>query len=170
MTDRQERKIGTNELLADTDGDSMDDGQELENDLDPTDDSDCPNWYCLRISSVILLTQSGLYDFDGDGLTKEEEEALGSDYRSADTDGDGLIDGEEVTAGSNPLVMDTDGDGLSDGLEIELGSSPILMDSDGDSMSDGEEVSEDLDPTDSSDCPRWYCGGGVLPSIFGALD
>ena len=89
---------------------------------------------------------------------------------SSTADPDYLIDGEEVTAGSNPLVMDTDGDGLSDGLEIELGSSPILMDSDGDSMSDGEEVSEDLDPTDSSDCPRWYCGGGVLPSIFGALD
>ncbi len=170
LTDRQEKKIGTNRLLADTDGDSMDDGQELENDLNPTDDSDCPNWYCLRISPVILLTQSGLYDFDGDGLTKEEEEALGSDYRSADTDGDGLIDGEEVTAGSNPLVLDTDGDGLSDGLEIELGTSPIMVDSDGDSMSDGEEVGEDLDPVDSSDCPKWYCGGGVLPFILGTLE
>ena len=170
LTDRQERKIGTNELLADTDGDSMDDGQEVENELDPTDDSDCPDWYCPRISPVILLTQSGLYDFDGDGLTKEKEEALGTDFRSADTDGDGLIDGEEVTAGSNPLVLDTDGDGLSDGLEIELGSSPILVDSDGDSMSDGEEVLEDLDPADSSDCPKWYCGGGVLPFILGTLD
>jgi hypothetical protein len=81
-----------------------------------------------------------------------------------------LIDGDEVTAGSNPLVLDTDGDGLSDGLEIELGSSPILVDSDGDSMSDGEEVLEDLDPADSSDCPKWYCGGGVLPFILGTLD
>jgi hypothetical protein len=35
-------------------------------------------------------------DFDGDGLTNDEEKAIGTDPRSRDTDGDGLLDGWEV--------------------------------------------------------------------------
>lgn len=165
LTDRQERLFETNELLADTDGDSMDDGLEVENGLDPKDDSDCPNWYCPRISSAILLTQSGFYDLDGDGLTKEEEQALGSDYRSEDTDGDGLSDGEEVGRSTNPLVVDTDGDGLSDGQEIIRSTNPLVADTDGDTMPDGSELDEGLDPNNGNDCPNWYCGGGILNII-----
>ena len=42
--------------------------------------------------------------------------------------------------------------------KFELGLNPTSVDSDGDSMDDGEEVKEGLDPSDDSDCPRWYCG------------
>jgi hypothetical protein len=42
-------------------------------------------------------------DSDGDGLSDEEEAALGTDPDDPDTDGDGFSDGEEVDAGTDPL-------------------------------------------------------------------
>ena len=58
-------------------------------------------------------------DSDGDGLTDEREQELGTDPRVADTDGDGLSDGEEVNEyGTDPMDPDTDGDGLDDGDEV----------------------------------------------------
>ena len=43
-------------------------------------------------------------DRDQDGLTDQEEKALGTDWKKADTDGDGYSDGVEVKNGFNPLV------------------------------------------------------------------
>ncbi|HOX97466.1 MAG TPA: thrombospondin type 3 repeat-containing protein [bacterium] len=43
-------------------------------------------------------------DFDGDGLTNQEEMVLGTNFRKADTDGDGYTDYEEVQAGFDPLT------------------------------------------------------------------
>jgi hypothetical protein len=64
-------------------------------------------------------------DTDGDGLTNEEEAALGTDPASADTDGDGLSDREEVNIWhTNPLSPDTDGDGFTDKTEIDNGFNP----------------------------------------------
>ena len=45
-------------------------------------------------------------DADNDGLTYEEESALGTDYLNPDTDGDGVSDGEEVKRKTNPLKKD----------------------------------------------------------------
>ncbi len=42
-------------------------------------------------------------DSDGDGLTDDEEEALGLDPNSDDSDGDGFTDAEEIEVGTNPL-------------------------------------------------------------------
>lgn len=42
-------------------------------------------------------------DSDGDGLTDEQELALGTDPHNPDTDGDGYPDGVEVENGFNPL-------------------------------------------------------------------
>ena len=71
-------------------------------------------------------------DFDGDGLTAEEEAVVGTNEGNADgscsfttcfdTDTDGFRDGDEVEAGSNPLDPlsipdDFDGDGLSNDQE-----------------------------------------------------
>jgi len=42
-------------------------------------------------------------DCDSDGLTNEEEEAIGTDPESADTDRDGILDGQEVADGTDPL-------------------------------------------------------------------
>lgn len=51
-------------------------------------------------------------DRDQDGLTDQEEKALGTDWKKADTDGDGYSDGVEVKNGFNPLVP-APGDRLS---------------------------------------------------------
>ena len=42
-------------------------------------------------------------DLDGDGLTDEEEAALGTDPGDPDSDGDGWNDGEEVGGNTDPL-------------------------------------------------------------------
>ncbi|GAA4817051.1 Stk1 family PASTA domain-containing Ser/Thr kinase [Nocardioides caeni] len=41
-------------------------------------------------------------DSDSDGLTDEEETALGTDPANPDSDGDGISDGQEVTDGTSP--------------------------------------------------------------------
>lgn len=81
-------------------------------------------------------------DKDGDGLTRCEEEALGTDPLNPDTDGDGLSDGDEVLKyKTDPLNPDTDGDGLSDGDEVwKYKTNPLKADTDGDGLSDGDEV------------------------------
>lgn len=88
--------------------------------------------------------QTEAVDTDGDGLTDEQEAALGTDPNSADTDGDGLTDGEEVNEyGTDPLRADTDGDGLNDGAEVNShNTDPLNADTDGDGLSDGEEVNQ----------------------------
>lgn len=64
-------------------------------------------------------------DSDNDGLTDEEEAALGTNPESADTDSDGLTDLEEVrNYGTDPTNPDTDGDGYLDGQEVEGGYNP----------------------------------------------
>ena len=151
----------------DDDGDSMPDALELANGLNPLDADDCPSWYCLRLNRVLMVATSPDFDLDGDGLSRAQELALGTNVRLPDTDGDGLDDGTEVNAiGSNPLLADTDGDGLDDGTEVGSSTSPLLPDTDGDSMQDGTEVSEGLNPNDDSDCPDWFCPRIPLPQIL----
>ncbi len=93
-------------------------------------------------------------DSDGDGLTDEEEAALGTDPYNRDTDGDGLSDGDEVNIyKTDPLNKDTDFDGLSDGDEVlKYKTDPLVRDTDGGGVADGHEVIEDkTDPLDPSD-------------------
>lgn len=68
-------------------------------------------------------------DPDGDGLTSEQEQALGLDPDKADSDDDGLLDGQEWALGTDPLKPDTDGDGYTDAVEIGDGSDPKDPDS-----------------------------------------
>ncbi len=84
----------------------------------------------------------GMSDDDKDGLTLDEEEALGTDPKKADTDGDGLSDGDEVNKfKTNPLNNDTDGDGLKDNDEIYIyKTNPLKNDTDDDGLLDGEEI------------------------------
>ncbi len=50
-----------------------------------------------------LTSQSGADDADGDGLSNDQEENLGTDPNLADSDNDGFSDLVEAQAGSNPL-------------------------------------------------------------------
>lgn len=185
-TDAVEDAYGTDPLVQDTDGDSVSDGYEILNGYNPLED-DCPRYICTKLSTVIWAAVGSSFDLDRDGLTNGKEKVLATNWQRYDSDGDGLGDGEEVKRATNPLISDTDGDGLSDGNEIARATNPLLADtdgdglsdgdeiaretnplladSDGDSMLDGEEVSEGLDPNDSEDCPKWYCGSGVMNII-----
>jgi hypothetical protein len=90
----------------------------------------------LRHRHIVCL--SGI-DSDGDGLSNQDELALGSDPNSADTDGDGLADIDEVATGTSPTSADTDGDLLPDVDETRLGSLATDPDTDGDGLWDSLE-------------------------------
>ena len=96
---------------------------------------------------IALGTDPNDSDSDDDGVSDGDEVALGTDPTNPDTDGDGLSDGDEVALGTDPTNPDTDGDGLSDGEEGALGTDPTNPDTDGDGLSDGEEVALGTDPT-----------------------
>ena len=69
------------------------------------------------------------YDLDNDGLSNDQEEALGTDPLNPDTDGDGLKDGQEVNVyHTDPLESDSDGDGVKDGAEVQWGFDPLNPD------------------------------------------
>lgn len=133
----------------DTDGDGLDDRDEVANGGNP-----------------------GVADTDGDGLSDGDEVVVGSNLTVPDTDGDGLTDGEEghgaaTIAGvavtfvaTDPTKADTDGDGLTDLEELSgslnaayasnvLGSylpqipgstDPNAADTDADGLTDLEEI------------------------------
>ncbi|WP_440991994.1 DUF7343 domain-containing protein [Haloarchaeobius baliensis] len=116
---------GTSPFEADTDGDGLQDGAEVDShDTDPL-----------------------LEDTDADGLPDAAEVDRNTDPREPDTDSDGLRDGPEVSNGTDPLKADTDGDGLNDGMEVAMGSNPLVANSDDDGIPDGREVELGLDPT-----------------------
>jgi hypothetical protein len=122
---------GTDWLLADTDGDGLDDQLELygaDRVLGTADD---------------LWTDPTERDTDFDGLDDGAEDANGNgvvdpgetDPNDADSDNDGYLDGEEVACGSDPLLAasvprDLDLDGVCDGLDA---------DADGDGVPDDED-------------------------------
>ena len=113
-------------------------------------------WLWLGMLSLTVMGCKNP-DPDGDGLTTEEEMALGTDPNLADTDGDGLSDADDIAFGTDPLIADTDGDGLTDGEESDAGSSGTVVDTDGDGYTDLEEVLAGSNPSDETD--RVYVGG-----------
>ena len=66
-------------------------------------------------------------DTDGDGLTDDEEAALGTDPNNPDTDGDGVSDGDEVANGTDPLAAPP-------APEIEVRGKSDIYIADGDTM------------------------------------
>jgi hypothetical protein len=117
--------------LADTDGDGVNDGQEVTDGTSPL-----------------------VADTDGDGLTDGEEKARGTNSLLADTDGDGLSDGHEIfSTFTDPLAQDSDSNGIADayedpdndgilnGREVnERNTNPKSADSDNDGLSDTYEL------------------------------
>lgn len=88
----------------DTDGDGINDGNEIKKGYDPLDP-------CSPNESAEIC------DPDKDGLSNLAELSMGIDPMNMDTDGDGIDDGLEIYLGSDPNNPDTDGDGISDGAE-----------------------------------------------------
>lgn len=114
-----------------------------------------------------------LIDSDGDGLSDDEEEALGTDPTLIDSDGDGIGDGVEARMGLKPQYtptgdnidiirgcnaeQDTDGDRLNDCEERVLGTDACITDTDGDGIPDLPEFlggTNPLIPEDLKDDDR----------------
>ncbi len=90
-------------------------------------------------------------DTDGDGLTNDQEQLLGSNINLKDSDSDGLSDFEEHNIGTNLLSTDSDYDQLSDFIEvtvpsrygsISLYTNPLKSDTNGDGIPDLIECPE----------------------------
>ncbi len=103
----------------------------------------------------------GIIDSDGDGLTDELEDKIGTDRDFQDTDDDGfsdLLEHRLSLSGSDPLDptdadcladidrQDADGDGLRDCEERFFGTNIRAYDTDNDGFGDGIEVIAALDP------------------------
>jgi hypothetical protein len=126
--------------------------------------------FLVHNRNVIAHADHLYADSDGDGLSDEEEMAIGTNPLLEDTDGDQFNDRLEhllTTLGLDPLktstiancpdpTLDTDGDGLRDCEEMLLGSDKTLFDTDADGFPDAvefrvgtnllsDDVLEDLD-------------------------
>lgn len=158
LDDGQEISLGTSPTSPDSDGDGLSDGVEISIGTNPRSaDADGDGlkdgWEVEHgLNPLVSSGDDGAGgDVDGDGLTNAQEQRRGTDPWNDDTDGDGLADGVEVNAhGTSPLLADTDADGLTDSYEIGLGLDPKDSDSDGDGMPDGWEVGNGLDPLSAS--------------------
>lgn len=140
----QEEEIGTDPYNADTDGDGLNDGDEImKYNTDPLKaDSNGDGLSDYEKVKIYDLDPNKL-DYDGDDLTDYDEiKIYNTDPKNPDTDREGLNDGVEVnTHKTDPNKSDTDVDGLSDHAEVVTHKTdPLNMDSDGDMLDDGEEV------------------------------
>ncbi|MEX0330624.1 MAG: tandem-95 repeat protein [Puniceicoccaceae bacterium] len=110
---------------ADDDGDTIPNGVEADNGLDPFRDDTAE-------------------DLDEDGVSNIDEINQGTFPDNPDSDEDGLNDGEEKAAGTNPLNEDSDGDGILDGADPFplLGNrNPVAEDDSGFTVPQGQVLS-----------------------------
>jgi len=168
-----EQQFQTDPTVADTDGDGLTDGVEVnEHETDPTaaDTDDDGLTDGAEINTYGTNPTTADSDFDGlnDGAEVNTHE---TDPTTADTDADGLDDGAEInehetdptatdtdgdglndtaelnTYRTDPTSADTDADGLDDDVEInEYGTEPTINDSDGDGLDDGAEIKQETLP------------------------
>jgi outer membrane protein OmpA-like peptidoglycan-associated protein len=146
LSNKIEKEIGTNPKKADTDGDGLNDGAEVnQHKTDPLKaDTDGDG---LNDAAEInqYKTDPFKMDSDADGLNDGAEiNQIKTSPLKADSDSDGLNDGAEVNQyKTNPLKADSDGDGLNDGDEVsQHKTDPLKADSDGDGLNDGVEVNQ----------------------------
>lgn len=144
LTNSEEKELGTDPQVADTDGDGLLDGEEFNtyktDPLNPDSDSDG-----LTDSEEVKTHKTNPNSADSDDDTlgdKEEVMTHGTDPNKADTDDDGLNDADELnTHETDPKMADMDKDGLNDGKEINETKTDVKNpDTDGDGLNDGDEV------------------------------
>ncbi len=148
---------GSDPLVADTDGDGISDGVEVNTYESNPKATDTDADGLADAQEATLGTALNNPDSDGDGLLDGWEVANsfnplstpGNDESGVDIDGDGLTNLQEQTAGSNPRNADSDGDGLSDSAEfLTHHTNPLVADTDGDGMTDKQETDTNYDPLD----------------------
>ncbi len=158
LINKAEFQVRTSVKNPDTDNDQIDDGYEVQNDLDP-------------------FTNDANADKDGDGLTNKAEFDAGTRADLVDTDSDDIDDLFEVNSAGqlDPLTNDSSGDADSDGLsniEEYLGpdtdrnisgdnTDPLDPDSDDDLIDDGTERNIGLDPNNPDDADNDIDGDGL---------
>jgi outer membrane protein OmpA-like peptidoglycan-associated protein len=144
LMDKEEQALGTDPLNPDTDGDGLNDFDEVRkyttNPLVVDTDKDGLSDYDEVLKHK---TNALIVDTDGDTLPDGEEV---NNYKTIpvikDTDGDGLDDNEEILKyKTNPLKADSDNDRLNDGAEVKTyKTNPLVADTDNDKLNDGDEV------------------------------
>ncbi|MDJ0865123.1 MAG: Ig-like domain-containing protein [Myxococcota bacterium] len=183
LTNEQERSIGTNRFVGDTDGDGLQDGEEVrilpdgsvEPILDPlradangdSDGDGLGNAEEVRLGTDPLVPDADL-DFDGDGLDNATELRLGTDVDDPDTDADGLCDGPVPTADC-AAGEDLDADGVVGAGETD----PLVTDSDGDAIVDGLDALP-LDPSNGTPVDLVVASGETVVlegrHVFASID
>ncbi|MGZ9817103.1 DUF3289 family protein [Peribacillus simplex] len=142
------------ESTSDTDGDTIADGIEFLEGMNPfkkdTDGDGLQDNIEYEVKSFISPTKydsdrNGISDadedIDEDGLSNKDEQANQTNLIKGDSDQDGLTDGFEVHQFDTlPNKYDTDNDGLSDGDEYTLKTNPNAADSDNDGSEDSQEL------------------------------
>ena len=135
----------------DTDGDGMDDGDEVQvffsdpTYADPDDDSDGYYWFqdCDDNDSD---RSPGLSEWLN-GIDDDCDEEVDEDFLTTDADRDGLIDVDEYNVYNTEWQdADTDDDGMQDGYELYIGTNPLFADLD----NDGDGVRWFLDCDDNN--------------------
>lgn len=105
IPDDWESLLGLNPLLADSNGDGINDGR------GDFDFDGLANAYEFIVGSNPMVS-----DTDGNGIADGQEDA----------DGDGLSDSQEFVYGTSPFIIDTDGDGQDDATEIVEHTNPLV--------------------------------------------
>ncbi len=137
LTNAEEIAAGTDPLNVDSDGDLAPDGVEVGDSGSPPDaDGD----------GVIDALESGTTDGDGDGSPDQYDPTNGDPCAPnagagpCDQDADGLTNDQEIALGTDPADADSDDDGVSDGAEPNAAS-----DSDGDGLINALDPDSDDD-------------------------
>lgn len=140
----------------DSDGDGMDDGDEVQvffsdpTYADPDDDSDGYYWFqdCDDNDSD---RSPGLAEWLN-GIDDDCDEDVDEDFLTTDADKDGLLDINEYLVHMTEWQdADTDDDGMNDGYELFVGTNPLFADLDNDG--DGLRWFQDCDDNNSNISP-----------------
>jgi outer membrane protein OmpA-like peptidoglycan-associated protein len=155
IENKDEKILGTDFKNPDTDGDGLNDGEEINqtmtSPLNPDSDADeLSDYEELKTT----MTDPNNYDSDGDGLSDYDElKTHMTNPNVADSDNDGLSDADEImTHMTDPNSTDSDADGLSDADEINTTmTNPNMVDTDEGGITDFDEVERGTDPLNDVD-------------------